>query len=204
MDGACRARSAARCGAWRLSLAFARRAHPETLQKILSLNDKIAVARIANLEPKARDLILNLPASQMRDFARRLNDQQLAAFADYQRTLEPNAARRLLRAAGEDPRIMQELSGPALRQAIVNSRDQLAALDMALHDDTSLIGYGRILKDAELVRDGAVGYRVFWERYWLALLVAGFVLLLFLSWLRRLLFGRPTIVIRESQSAPKR
>ena len=52
-------------------------------------------------------------------------------------------------------------------------------------------------KDAELVRDGFVGYRVFWERYWLSVLIAGFVLLLFLSWLRRLLFGRPQIVIRD-------
>jgi hypothetical protein len=162
---------------------------PQNLQKILSLNDKIAVARIANLDPQARDLILNLPADQMRDFARRLNDKQLGAFAEYERRLDPNAARRLLRAVSEEPAIMLELSGEGLQQAIFNSRDQLAALNMAIHDDAGLLSYGRIIKDAELVRDGVVGYRVFWERYWLSVLVAGFVLLLILSWLRRLLFG---------------
>jgi hypothetical protein len=170
---------------------------PENLQKILSLNDKIAVARIANLDPAARDLILNLPADQMRDFARRLNDRQLAAFADYERHLEPGAARRLLRAVADDPSVMVELSGEGLRQAIFNSRDQLSALNMVIHEDAGLLSYGRIVKDAELVRDGFVGYRVFWERYWLSVLIAGFVLLLFLSWLRRLLFGRPQIVIRD-------
>ncbi len=174
----------------------------ETLKKILSINDRIAVARIANLDPQSRDLILNLPGDQMRDFARRLNDQQLSAFADYQRNLEPNAARRLLRAAAEDPSVMQELSSDGLRQAIFKSRDQLVALNMVIHDDASLLSYGRILKDAELVRDGVVGYRVFWERYWLSIVIAGFVLLLFLSWLRRLLFGRPQIVIRD-QGKPR-
>ena len=68
---------------------------------------------------------------------------------------------------------------------------------MVIHEDAGLLSYGRIVKDAELVRDGFVGYRVFWERYWLSVLIAGFVLLLFLSWLRRLLFGRPQIVIRD-------
>jgi hypothetical protein len=75
---------------------------------------------------------------------------------------------------------------------------------MILHDDASLIGYGRILNDASLVRDGAVEYRVFWERYWQFLLLGGFILLLFLSWLRRLLFARPTIVVQQSRSEPKR
>ncbi len=172
----------------------------ETLEKILSLNDKIAVSRIANLDAQARDVILSMPANEMRDLARRLNDRQLAAFADYQRHLEPAAARRLARAVAEDPAAMQELAGDGLRQAILNSRDQLAALNMVLHDDASLLGllsYGRIVKDAELVRDGTVGYRVFWERYWLSVLIAALGVLLVLSWLRRLIFGRPQLVVRD-------
>lgn len=173
---------------------------PQTLQKLLGLNDKIAVNRIASLEPQSREYVLALPLEQLRDFARRLSDQQLAAFADYQRRLDPAAARRLLRAVTEDPRVMQSLSGNGLREAVVGSRDQLAALDILLHDETSLISYGRILKDAELVQNGVVNYRVFWDRYWPSLLLAAFVLLLLLSWLRRLIFGRPPVVIRDHGS----
>jgi hypothetical protein len=175
----------------------------ENLQKILSINDKIAVSRIANLDPQARDFILSLPGGQMREFARRLNDRQLAAFAYYERNLEPSAARRLLRAVAEDPAVMTELTAEGLRDAILKSRDQLAALNMIIHDDaslTSLFDYTRIFKDAELVQNGVVSFRVFWERYWAAILLGAFLLLVLLSWLRRLLFGRPQIVIREGKS----
>jgi hypothetical protein len=169
----------------------------DTLEKILSLNDKNAIERLADLSPEQRQLIIALPASQLRDLTRRLTGRQLAAFATYERRLEPAAARILSRAINETPSVMEELSGEGLQRAILDSKDQLAALSMAIHEDASLISYGRIFKDAELVRDGTVSYRVFWERYWLSILVAGFAMLLFLSWVRRLLFGRPQIVIRD-------
>ncbi|WKW52193.1 hypothetical protein [Rhodomicrobium lacus] len=170
----------------------------ETLQKILAINDRIAVGRIANLSPEARDFILSLPGDQVREFARRLNDRQLAAFADYERNLEPSAAKRLLRAVTDDPSVMRDLTAEGIREGILGSRDQLAALEMMLQEAPSLFGYGRILKDAALVSGGNVAFRVFWERYWLAVLVGFFLILVVLSWLRRLLFGRPQqIVIRE-------
>ena len=171
----------------------------ETLGKLLAVDDRIALGRIAKLTPEQRELILSLPGGQMRDFARKMSDQQLAAFADYQRRLEPAAARALMRAVIETPSVMQELSGEGLQRAIYNSRDQLAALNMVIHADATLLSYGRILKDAELVHNGDVGYRVFWERYWPSLALAGFLVLLLLSWLRRLLFGwsRGAVARRE-------
>jgi hypothetical protein len=170
----------------------------ETLQKILQINDPIAISRLANIDAQTRDYILSLPADRMRDFARRLTDKQLTAFADYQRRLEPNAARRLLRAATENPAVMQQLSGDSLRQAVIDSRDQLAALNMVLDEDSFPLAFGRIWRDAELAKDGLVAYRVFFERYWLSLGIALLAALIVLSWLRRLIFGRPTVVIRES------
>ena len=75
---------------------------------------------------------------------------------------------------------------------------------MIVHDNAGLlpdlIDYTRILRDAKLVQNGAVSFRVFWERYWAAVLIAGFIVLVFLSWLRRLLFGRPQIIIKEGKS----
>ncbi|MGO9487111.1 MAG: hypothetical protein ACLPX9_21480 [Rhodomicrobium sp.] len=169
----------------------------ETLEKLLSVNDKIALGRIGNLTPEQRDFVLSLPGGQMRDFARRMSDRELAAFAEYERRLEPGAAKALLRAVTETPGVMQELSGEGLQRAIFSSRDQSAALNMVIHSDASLFSYGRIVKDAELVRNGEVGYRVFWERYWPSIALAGFLALMLLSWLRRLFFGRPQVIVKE-------
>jgi hypothetical protein len=166
----------------------------ETLEKLLALNDRIALDRIASLTAEERAYILSLPGSEMRDLARRLNDRQLAAFADYERKLEPNAARLLARTVGETPGIMQELTGEGLQNAILTSRDQVAALNMVIHNDASLFSYGRIVKDAELVQKGEVGYRVFWERYWPSLALAAFLVLLLLSWLRRQFFRLSRVV----------
>src|SRR5262249_34891324 len=114
----------------------------ENIKKILSLNDKASIARLASLEPGARDIILSRPADLTQRFALRLNAQQLTAFADYKRNLQPAAARRLVGLAMEDPAIMQGLSGEGLRQAVIGSRDQLAALNMLIREDASLLSYG--------------------------------------------------------------
>ena len=161
----------------------------ETLGKLLSLNDKIALGRIAGLTPDDRAYILTLPAGEVRDLARRLSGRQLAAFAAYERQLEPSAAKLLARAVSDTPSVMQDLAGEGLENAILGSRDQLAALNMVIHSDASLLSFGRIAKDAELVQKGDVSYRVFWERYWPSLALGAFVVLMLLAWLRRLLFG---------------
>lgn len=171
---------------------------PEALDKLLALEDRGAILRIAKLDPVARDAILSLPQAQLAEFGRRLTEPELTAFADYRRKLEPSAARRLLRAVAENPGVMTDLTGPGLPEAVLNSRDQLAALEMLIRTGEAWLSYGRIIRDAQLVFDGAVNPRVFLDRYWPSLLVGGFVLLMLLLWLRRLIFGRaPTVIIRE-------
>ena len=104
----------------------------------------------------------------------------------------------------DDPSVMSDLTAEGLREAILKSRDQLAALNMIIHEGaslTNLFDYTRIIKDAELVKNGVVSFRVFWERYWMTVLLGAFLLLVVLSWLRRLLFGsRPQIVIRDGKT----
>jgi hypothetical protein len=129
-----------------------------------------------------------------------LTDEQLTAFATYQERLETPAARRLLRAVGEDTRVMATLSSDGVQGAVFGSRDQLAAIDMLLRSNESLVSYGRIIRDAELALEGTVHPRIFWERYWISVIAAGFVLLILLSWFKRLLFGRPTVVIHQAPS----
>jgi len=168
----------------------------ESLGKILALPDKAAVLHIATLTPQSREFVLSLPADQMRRIAHSLSEPQLAAFAEYELRLDPSAARRLLEAASENPAIMQDLSGEGIQNAIFSSRNQAAAVGMAIRDDAGFVSYSRILTDASLVRNGDVTARVFWERYWFSLGAALFVLFVLLSWIRRLLFPRPQIVIK--------
>ena len=168
----------------------------ESLGKILALPDKAAVLHIATLTPPSREFVLSLPADQMRRIAHSLSEPQLAAFAEYELRLDPSAARRLLEAASENPAIMQDLSGEGIQNAIFSSRNQTAAVGMAIRDDAGFVSYSRILTDASLVRNGNVTARVFWERYWFSLGAALFVLFVLLSWIRRLLFPRPQIVIK--------
>lgn len=170
----------------------------DALAKLLALPDRGAVQRVAQLDAAARDAILSLPQAQIQEFARRMTEPQLAAFADYRRRLDPAASRRLLRAVTENPAVMGDLTSSGLAEAVLRSRDQLAALDMLIRTGEGLLSYGRIFRDAELVLDGTVSPRVFLERYWASVLVGAVVLLLFLLWLRRLIFGRaPTVIIRQ-------
>jgi hypothetical protein len=160
--------------------------------------DRGAVEKIAQLDAGARDAILSLPQAQIRDFARRLSDRELTAFAELRKQLEPGASRLLLRTVAEDPGVMSKLASPGLTEAVLTSRDQDAALDMLLQSGDWLLSYGRIVKDAGLVTRGDVKPRIFLERYWPSLIVAALILLILLSWLRRMIFGsRPTIIVRS-------
>jgi hypothetical protein len=178
---------------------------PDALRKLLALPDRGAITRLAQLDPGAREAILSLPVAQVRDFTRQLNERQLAAFADYRNRLDPAAARRLLQAVTENPRVMLDLTSPGLAESVLNSRNQLAALEMLIRGDEWLVSYGRILNDIQLVRDGAVQPRVFIARYWISVGVAAVIALILLLWLKRLIFGRPTtVVIRENGSKSRR
>ena len=90
-----------------------------------------------------------------------------------------------------------------MQDAILDSRDQLSAVNMLLRENSGL-SISNIANDFALVRDGQVNYRVFIERYWAALLVLLFLGLLILLWVRRLIFGRPaTVIIRTPEGGGK-
>jgi hypothetical protein len=170
----------------------------EELGKLLKIDDRVAVTRMVGLDRPAREALLALPLDQVRDLARKLRSQELDAFADYQRRLPPPAAARVVRAIAEDSRIMRLLAGSGVRQAIFDSKDQGAAVEMLVRDEFP--GYSRISSDFKLVKNGNVHFWVFWHAYWTLLAAMAFLAMAFLLWLRRLLFGRPTrIVVHTSK-----
>jgi hypothetical protein len=169
----------------------------EQLNRLLDIDDRNAAIRVAGLERAARDAILSLPAQNGQDLARRLTQDQLTALAVYYTRLQPTASTRFMRAVREDPGVMEKLANPSVQNAILRSQDQLGALNILLRERSAL-SIGNILGDLDLVRDGQVHYRVFLERYWIALAVLLIFSLFVLIWLKRVIFGRPAIVIKTA------
>src|SRR5581483_8072649 len=102
----------------------------EQLQKLLALDDRVAIGRLANLDASAREQLLTLSTQQVREIASRLTVSELQAFSNYQRQLTPAAARRVTEAIGENPAVIRVLARQSVQNGVLNSRDQIAALDM--------------------------------------------------------------------------
>lgn len=168
------------------------------LSALLSFDDRGKALRVAQLDRTARDAILALPAHDVKNLSHRLTADELGALGTYQSRLDPVVAANMLRAVNEDPTVMRSLASSAVQNAVLNSRDQLAAVTMLLRENSTL-SFGNVGNDFNAVRDGRVHYRIFAERYWTALLVALFLIFLALLWFRRLFGGRrQTVIIRAS------
>jgi hypothetical protein len=165
----------------------------QQLATLLDIDDRNAAIRVAGLERGARDAILSLPSQQGKDLSRRLTQDQLTALAVYYTLLQPIARDRLMRSVVENPSVMLDITSPSIQNSILRSQDQLGALNILLRDNTAL-SLANISNDFALVRDGQVHYRVFLQRYWIAIAIMLMLLLLVVIWLKRLLFGRPVVI----------
>jgi hypothetical protein len=94
---------------------------------------------------------------------------------------------------------MAELASPQVREGILASKDQGAAVGMMLYV-MSLPEPTVLLSHVRLVLDGRVSPVLLWEKHWIVLVLAGLLALIVLAMLKRLLFpARPRIVMH----APK-
>jgi hypothetical protein len=160
-----------------------------SLRRILSLDDRLAISRLATLKSSEREPLLELPDGELKRIARALDEADLASLSRYMTALERNAGQRLLQAVALTPSKMMLIGSPTVRDAIIASRDQAAAVGMMLRAD-GIFDVGVFFEDLAKVRGGAVSPWVLWARYpnmLTAVLVGGLILLLVL-W--RLLFGR--------------
>jgi len=174
----------------------------QQLSTLLDFDNRAAALRIAKLDRGGRDALLSLPSATLKELARRLSESDLAALANYEERLDKPAATRVLREVASDPSLMKSLGRSSIRDAIVESRDQLSAITM-LTRDNSVLSLGNIGGDLSLVRSGDVHYRIFVERYWAGLIVAFLFALLMLMVLRRTFFGRPATIVVRTDSGGK-
>ena len=114
-----------------------RRAKPEdftkaSLQRLLGLEDRLAVTRLASLTPAARTPLFELETAELKSLARVLDETQLDSLSRYLTSLDKASAQRVLRAVAQTPARMAELGKPRVRDAILASSDQAAAVGMML------------------------------------------------------------------------
>ena len=168
-----------------------------SLQRLLGLQDRVAVTRLAALQPAARDTLFELDANQLTTLARTLDENQLDSLSRYLTGLDKSSAQRVLHVVGQTPARMAELGKPSVRDAILSSSDQAAAVGMMLQTST-VPDPTVLLAHAQLVLDGRVSPLLLWEKHALWLSAAAVLSLVLLLILKRLMFGtRPKIVVHE-------
>ncbi|HWB44391.1 MAG TPA: hypothetical protein VG900_03055 [Hyphomicrobiaceae bacterium] len=171
-----------------------RRATPESftkagLDRLLALEDRLAVTRLASLKPAARDVLFELESSELKKLARALTQEELDSLSRYLTGLDKSSAHRVLRAVSQTPARMALLARARVREAILSSSDQSAAVGMMLQT-TSLPDPGVLLDHAQLVLDGRVNPLLLWLKHPVAISATLVLALVVLLFFKRLLFGR--------------
>ena len=185
-----------------LDLEIHRRATPDAfskagLQRLLGLEDRVATARLAAVTPSTRDILFELDDPGLVKLARSLDEPQLESLARYLSALEKASAQRIMSVVAQTPARMAELASPRVREAIIASRDQGAAVAMMLYV-MSMPEPAVLLAHARLVLDGQVSPVLLWEKHAVALVIAGLLALILLALLKRLLFPpRPRFIMQS-------
>ena len=180
-----------------------RRATPDTmtkagLKRLLALNDRLAIGRLAALQPAARDALFELETGPLVRLARSLDEAQLESLSRYLSALDRTSAQRVLSVVANSPARMAELTSPRVREGIIASSDQAAALGMMLQV-ISWTDPGAVASHVRLVTDGRVSPILLWEKDGGALMVVGLLALMLLLLLKRLLFGtRPKVIVQHA------
>ena len=189
-----------------VALEIHQRATPQSftkasLHRLLGLQDRVTINRMASLQPAARDILFELDGGELKTLARSLEESELGSLSRYLTGLSTAPAQRLLRVVVQSPSRMAELAKPAVRDAVIASPDQLAAVGMMLQT-SALPNPSLVYEHVQLVLDGRVAPRLLWEKHALALAIAAFLVLLVALATRRLLVGARPKVILERATIP--
>lgn len=172
-----------------------RRANPEdfsrgALDRILALDDRTAIIRLASLSRDARDTLLGLDSRDMKSLAKSLSDGELGTLASYLNGLQPAPREQVLRSVAADPSRMQVLASERVRDAIIASADQTAAAEMMLRPAAGFSP--RVFaNDAVLAWEQRINPWLLWHKHPLGVAFAGLCALILMLWTRRLFRGRP-------------
>jgi hypothetical protein len=183
-----------------------RRAKPQaftaaSLKQLLDVSDRVAIQRLAGLDAPVRAALFEAAAPDLKVLGRSLTEAELTALSRYLTGLDKGASGRVLRAVAQTPSRMQVLARDGVRDGILGSRDQAAALGMMLAADSVAPDPWAIWAHGQLAWEGKVAPRLMWEKHPVATGGAGVFALMILGMLKRLIFGRRQKVIIKQVSA---
>ncbi|HVZ06199.1 hypothetical protein [Hyphomicrobium sp.] len=161
------------------------------LDRILALNNRAAIVKVANLPASARDALFSLDADDLNVLLRSLSEDELKSLADYLDGLRPGPRAKILKAIAESPARMQLLASSSVRERIIASRDQTAAAEMMLRPSGGFSPRS-VIDDARLAWDGRIEPLLLWDKHPQATILSGFLALLIVGWLSRLFRRRRT------------
>ncbi len=159
------------------------------LQRLIGLEDRLATIRLAGIKRSARDTLFELDDDQLRGLGRSVTEPELETFAAYLGGLTPAARERVLQAVAVSPAKMHVLAVPRVRDAVLSSRDQLAAVSMMLRSDTGFDAV-RFKNDVMLVYERRVSPVLLWDKHPIALVLAGGGIIILLLMVRRVFSRR--------------
>jgi hypothetical protein len=159
-----------------------------SLARLLGLRDRVAITRFAGIKRSARDVLFDLDDGELKSLGRGIAEADLETLASYLTGLERPASQRILHAVAASPAKMLALGPERVRNAILTSRDQSAAVTMMLRA-TSNLDPGSVVEDFEYVWKGRVNPLLLWEKHPEAVGMLLLAIVFFLLLLRRLLFG---------------
>ncbi len=160
-----------------------------SLKQLLSLEDDIAVRHMANVPSAARTALFELDGVALKSLARSLSSRQLELLSNYLNGLDVGARDRVLNELAVSPGKMHRLSSARIRDAVLASSDQTAAVDMMLRSD-STFDPAAITKNLKLVWDGKVSPILILDKHPLVLVGLLFALVIMIAMLRRLFVTR--------------
>ena len=177
-----------------VELSLYRRTSPDnltkgTLDRIIGLDDPLAIQRLTGIDAGARDTLFELDDKDLKSLAHSLTESELATLSRYLTGLSKEPRERVLRAVAANPALMQSLASDRVRVAVVASADQSAAVGMMLRMDSGLDAEA-IMEDVRLVTDGRVSPVLIWEKHPLAVVAGLMLILILLLMLRRLFFPK--------------
>ena len=166
-----------------------------SLKQLLDIGDKVAVQRLAGLDPTVRAVLFEAAAADLKGLGRSLTEPELVALSKYLTGLEKGASGRVLRAVAQTPSRMTLLARDGVRDGILASKDQSAAVGMMLTADSAMPDPWAIAQHAQLAWDGKVAPQLMWEKHPAVTVSLGLLIVIVLSMLKRLIFGRRQRVI---------